>query len=126
MADPLPPGVFARTVRRIIRLDFQRERATDHERALLAGGRTPIRAPIAQDYAAWRRSLLYVSALAALLHAVFQLIGFNPLADGLPASAVRAIGPRNLALVDDVARIVLVVLFVGTLLVTLAALAWRN
>jgi len=122
----VPSGGFARLVARIIRLDFQREHATPAERVLLASGPTPVLAPVAQDYAAWRRSLLLVSAAAAFANAAFQLAGFNPLGEALPPQVLRAIGASNLAIVDDAGRGILVALFVGALLVGLGGLAWRN
>ena len=123
---PKPSSLIGRVIRRMTLLDFQRERATDQERAQLAASATPVHHPIAQDYAAWRRSLLWVAAGAALLHVVFQLAGFNPLADSVPLNARRAIGPANLAIVDNATRVLHAALLLGTALVALAALAWRS
>jgi hypothetical protein len=125
-ASPETSSLLGRVIRRMTLLDFQRERATQQERALLAASPTPITHPVAQDFAAWRHSLLWVAAGAALLNAVSQLVGFNPLAESVPAAARDAIGVANLALVDNASRALLIVLFIGTFLVAVAALTWRH
>jgi hypothetical protein len=112
-------------LRRVARGDFQLERATDHERAELAAARPPVVSPVAQDYAAWRGSILWAATVAAGANALFEFLGFHPLAEQLPPQALAALGPGNVALVDWAGRSGIIALLVGSGLVLLAALSWR-
>lgn len=60
-------------IRRVLRGDFLTERATDAERARLASGRYPVTQPLAQDYAAWRKSVLWVAAVVMAIYACLEL-----------------------------------------------------
>jgi len=64
-------------LRRVVRSDFQRERATDKEREQLATCPEAITNPMVQDYVAWRRSLLWVAAVLIGLYAVLSLDSFT-------------------------------------------------
>lgn len=63
---------------RVVRSDFGSVVATDEERQRLATARHPIPIALAQDYAAWRRSVLGVAAFLSALHALAAVfkIGF--------------------------------------------------
>jgi hypothetical protein len=115
-----------RGAQRVLRADFQSDRATDEERSRLAGSSAPVTSRVAQDYAAWRHSVLWVAAISLLIHAVFELVGQNSIAEGLDAELVYALRPRNIALVDWLTRSVNIVLLLGSLLTLCAALAWRR
>ncbi len=59
---------------RVLRCDFTRMRATDGERAALAGAKKATTHAPAQDLLAWRRSMSLVAALFAASALVFALI----------------------------------------------------
>jgi len=63
--------------RRVVRSDFQTEHATDAEREALASAEHPINDPMVQDFVAWRRSLLWVSAVFIVLYAGLQVVGYK-------------------------------------------------
>jgi hypothetical protein len=60
-------------LRRVMRGDFLTEKATDEERRLLASKVKPITNPIAQDYAAWRKSVLWVAAAFMVIYALLEI-----------------------------------------------------
>lgn len=64
-------------IRRVIRSDFQVEKVTPEERDRLAAASPPINDPITQDYAGWRKSVLFISAFMLLVYAGLQIIGFR-------------------------------------------------
>ncbi|MCC5786239.1 MAG: hypothetical protein JJU33_06020 [Phycisphaerales bacterium] len=64
-------------LRRVARSDFQREKATDRERELLASSPEPITNELVQDFVAWRRSLLWVAAAFIALYAVLTIASFQ-------------------------------------------------
>lgn len=74
-------------VRRVIRSDFQREKATDEERRALEASPEPINNPMVQDYVAWRRSLLWVAAAFILLYAGLTISSFQLFEDAAAASS---------------------------------------
>ena len=55
--------------RRILKSDFQVEHATSEEREKLVASAQPITSELAQDYAGWRRSVLWLASIFLLLHA---------------------------------------------------------
>ncbi len=65
--------VFAR---RSARSDFQREHALPEERAALAAAEKPVTDGLAQDYAAWRRSMLWLAAAVMCANLVLKGIGW--------------------------------------------------
>lgn len=68
-------------VRRVIRGDFLTEKATDEERRVLASGSRPITSSIAQDYAAWRKSVLWVAAAFMVVYAALEWTTYKPMDD---------------------------------------------
>lgn len=64
-------------LRRVARSDFQRERATDRERELLASSPEPITNELVQDFVAWRRSVLWVAAAFIGLYAALTIASFQ-------------------------------------------------
>ena len=119
-------AAMIRGFQRVTRADLQLDRATDEERALLASASPPVTSPIAQDYAAWRRSVLWVAAVSLIIHALFELFGMHSLAEDLGPQLAAAIRVANLGAVDSLSRAVVIVLCVGAGLTLLAAVAWRT
>lgn len=67
-------GDWSLFVRRSLRSDFYRERATDGERQRLAEANPPVQTELAQDYAAWRRGMLWFTFVAMVVAFIFVLI----------------------------------------------------
>lgn len=103
-------------LRRSLRSDFYRERATETERMRLSSAATPIESELAQDYAAWRRGMLWFTLFAMSIALIFSLI-----------ETIDALGERDLA---DVVKFVLFLFFAfqatATVLVGMAAMQWTN
>ncbi|MBX3363633.1 MAG: hypothetical protein KF866_02600 [Phycisphaeraceae bacterium] len=76
-------------LRRVVRGDFLTERATDAERARLAHSSPPITPPLAQDYAAWRKSVLWVAAVVMAIYAMWDLATYTTIEEQM-TSAARA------------------------------------
>ncbi|GAB4154819.1 MAG: hypothetical protein Tsb009_31510 [Planctomycetaceae bacterium] len=66
-----------RTLRRVLACNFQTTGVTESEHAKLAFSRTPVTSPIAQNYVAWRRSALWITALAIFVHMVVLFATFE-------------------------------------------------
>lgn len=101
-------------LRRSLRSDFYGERATDAERQRLASAALPVTTPLAQDYAAWRRGMLWVTAMAMVVTVIFQLI-----------ETIKALADEP---TPGVLKFMVVVLFImqisASVLIGLAALSW--
>lgn len=103
-------------LRRSLRSDFYRERATDAERDRLAGSANPITTRLAQDYAAWRRGMLWMTAVAISVTLIFGVI-----------NTVSTLGERDIPGVFKFMTFALFGFQVGAaILVGLAALAWDD
>lgn len=61
-------------LRRSLSSDFYRVKATDEERQRLANLEKPVSNELAQDYAAWRRGMLWITSMAIGITMVFQVI----------------------------------------------------
>jgi hypothetical protein len=59
---------------RTAKSDFQVEHATEEEKQALATARVPITGHLSQDYAAWRRGLLWIALVLIGIRFVFELI----------------------------------------------------
>lgn len=112
-----------RAFRRFLRGDFTRERATSDERAALAAVSPPVSAPAAQDYVAWRRSLLWVAGIALLVVGVLQIVTFTTMEEMLGGNVSEAV---DLETIDGVFALLIVPVFVGGALALWAALRWRE
>src|SRR5262245_25817591 len=108
--------VFAR---RAARGDFQQERARDDERAALAARNCSD--PLVQDYAAWRRALLAIAAVALALTVVIGCIGYRSI-----SSADRLFGGLDLGLLDLVPLGLLLANLAGAVCVALSAWRWTE
>lgn len=133
-------------VRRVAKSNFQQEKATDAEREILASASPPVLAPIAQDYAAWRRSLLYLGALALAAWSILGLAGFQDFADvsrdrikradlsdeqrtqalAQTESVLKLLGTENTEMIDAVRMVLLLTICVGAIFLFLGAKTWSN
>lgn len=112
-----------RAVRRYTRSDFTVEHATSSERELLAAATPPIEASSAQDYVAWRRSLLWLSGIALLLVGLLQIVTFTTMKEMLGGQVSEAV---DLGTVDGVFGFLILPVFVGGGLALWAATRWRD
>lgn len=64
-------------VTRIIQSDFQVVRATEEERETLLSATTPISDPLAQNYSAWRRSVLTLTSLFIITNVLLSARHFS-------------------------------------------------
>ncbi|MEM7680627.1 MAG: hypothetical protein AAF288_01590 [Planctomycetota bacterium] len=119
--------------RRVSRSDFYNEKAMDEERAALAAARTPVTEPLAQDYAAWRRALLWPAAVLLLVAAVFACIDYVLMWGGEETDVLREQGALPTDFIDDLDLVnrwmgigPLIFLICATGLAGWAACAWRS
>jgi hypothetical protein len=71
-------GLARLFTRRILVSNFTIENASPEERKQLESAALPVRSPMAQNYAAWRRAMLWFSGIGLAVAAVIQLISsFN-------------------------------------------------
>lgn len=61
--------------RRILVSNFTSEHASPQERQQLEAAEIPVRSPVAQNYAAWRRAMLWFSGIGLGLAAIIQFFG---------------------------------------------------
>ncbi|MDH3590912.1 MAG: hypothetical protein OER88_03485, partial [Planctomycetota bacterium] len=69
------------SLRRAARSDFLEMSATDAERAALAKSEPPLTEEVTQNYAAWRRSVLYASVLILTLGTIFTFVSYESAED---------------------------------------------
>lgn len=118
---------ITRALRRVLRSDFQQEHATDVERRQLEVAKEPVTNPLAQDYAAWRRSLLWIAGIALTLLALLEAATFTSMADLLEGSDLgNAVGEDNLETIDGIFGFLIVPVLVGGILSLVAAANWTN
>ncbi|MBL8753102.1 MAG: hypothetical protein JNK15_07350 [Planctomycetes bacterium] len=124
--------------------DFQRHHAADDERTQLAAAPQPVQDPLAQDYVAWRRAVLWVSGVLLALGALIAAIEHRSVAEqaasaqaagegrtiaGVELQQVIAqltqnIGPSNLAILDGLQEFLLFVKIACAVLTLAAAWQW--
>lgn len=136
---------LARTLTvRAFTADFQRERASDQERAELLEQPRPVEGALAQDYVAWRRAGLWVAGVLLSLGALLALVDHSStvgtLADSMAQGqelsdaqraanieqAERMFGTGNLALLDGLAWGLLLVKIAVAALTVMAAQRWAR
>jgi hypothetical protein len=142
-----------RLLRRAIRSDFQREHATDQERAELAAQTPPTSDPLAQDYVAWRRAVLWIAGIVLVLGACIALLEHKTTAEQvayaqmaalkaqaaaegqelptgdlaqLTAEVANQFGKNNLEILDGLGDFLLSVKLAVAILVMVAAVQWRR
>ncbi len=141
MATNSPLTVLQGALGRALRSDFGRDNASEEERATLAAAPTPVTAPLAQDYAVWRSSVLIVASVLLVLVSLIQILSFETISDGMvrqqasqgfaDEDAVRAnleqnFGAGNLDLLDMIPILHLLGSLAVVVLAVLAARAWRD
>jgi len=135
---------------RVIRSDFQTERATDLERQKLASAKHPIVNPMVQDFVSWRRSVLWIAAGLIALYAVIEVLSFRTFvatmrpqlskmydqynANGqVPISrqdfidqSISQFGRGNAAVIDALEVLLTLSVFVSAVFLVLAARSWKS
>ncbi len=127
-------------LRRAARSDFSRTSATDRERSILTAAKPPVEEAIAQGYAGWRKSILYLAAALFLIATIFSLANYTSIEDGIVESILEAQpqateeqarqqvraqwGEDNLEILELVPLLNLIALFVATVLTVMAGRAW--
>ena len=135
---------------RVVRSDFQTERATDAERARLASARQPVTNPMVQDFVAWRRSVLWIAAALIALYAVIELLSFRTFehrvrpqidamydqaqAQGAAAMSrqefrdlsMQQFGRSNAGVIDAIEVVLTLSVFASAIFIVLAAYSWRS
>ncbi|MEX2213395.1 MAG: hypothetical protein WD768_04665 [Phycisphaeraceae bacterium] len=106
------------TFRRVVRSNFQVEQASTAERVKLASSAVPLTDPLVQNYAVWRKAVLWIAAIALIILQIVHLISFE--------SAEEFVGPANKGVVDGVQILILLSGIVGTILIVIAAALWAN
>lgn len=143
MTQPTLLELALRFLRRAFAADFQREHATDDERAALAAQDPPIADALAQDYLAWRRAALWIGGVLLSASGLVSMIEHHSIAEASAIDQARAagqpthgaefqamvakvaeqIGKGNLAIMDGLLDFLL---FVKVAVATLAMIAaWR-
>lgn len=118
--DPKRLLEFAKLfLRRAFKANVQNERATVDERSALARAAKPITAELAQDYAVWRRAMLWVACVALGITTIVKLF-----------SLISNIDQLSQAIDSAVITFLLIVLFLtvpaGAVLTYLAASKWTD
>lgn len=102
-----------RFLKRTTTADFQRERAAEDERAQLAAQSKPVVDPLAQDYVAWRRAVLWLSGVVLAIGVLLAVVAHRPVAESLaeslgangqpadPVEVVKWLGKENIEMLDD-------------------------
>jgi hypothetical protein len=111
-------------LRRAARGDFQQEHARDDERTALAAAQPPCTDPLVQDYAAWRRALLAIAAVALGLAVLVSLIAYRSVSGSVEPAAAAVLGESTLELLDFVLWTLLLANAAGAVCIALAARAW--
>lgn len=138
--------------RRVRRSDFQHELATPAERAKLAASPVPLTDPLVQNFAVWRKSMLWAAAILLGLLSLLKLITLKSFATEVgegQAAAEAAVdefaarnqselakqaaenfknifGAANIEVLDGVNAIMILSSFVGAILITVAAFYWHH
>ena len=114
--------------------DFQRQRASGRERAVLLDAATPVADPLAQDYVAWRRAALWIAGGLLSMGVLLALFDHTSTAGQLAAAGgegattrqiEQLFGSGNLALLDGLQVFLLLVKIAVATLCVLAACQWN-
>ena len=113
--------------RRMFTGDFQKEKATDEERQLLTEAKEPVKSAQAQDYAAWRRSLLWIAGVIIVVEGLLEAVTFTSMQEMLGDNEfTRAVGTDNLETIDGVFGFLIFPVLAGGVLALIAAIRWRD
>ncbi len=139
-------------ISRVSKSDFQKIGATDSEREELE--KANVKAKPAQDYAAWRRSVLYCAAVCLVVACGFQIFSYESFedqlvgqletlearrapnawegggggrnADAMRDKARKFFGPDNIEVLDLVQQALVAAVIAVTICVLLAAVKWTQ
>ena len=84
---------------RFMQGDFEQVKATAAERKQLESASTPVTTELAQDYAAWRKSILVMAAAVLVIAAAVNVIGFQTVESELVEGEIESAeqqGMRNI------------------------------
>jgi len=109
-------GLYRLFWTRVLKSDFSEIQASDDEKERLASGPQPVRSPLAQDYASWRRSLLMICIVVLGIGAIFNLSDIWTILGSRDTHVIRKIQ----------ASLILLFQFGGVLLCFLAAFRWGD
>gem|GEM_PF-2341261 len=139
-------------IRRVVRSNFQIEQATPGERVKLATAKVPLTDPLVQNYAVWRKSVLWISAICFMILTLVQIIGFQSAAYQLAKGAIsmtpeyrnassagrtsmletarqnveNTLHKSNLETVDGLFIFILVSHVIGAILIVISACVWAH
>lgn len=105
-------------IRRAFRSDMQRERASDFERETLRTAAVPVESELAQDYLAWRRSVLWIAAATLGITGILRIIELIRTLVEMPEGTS--------ALLVLVQTVLLLTIPVGTPFIVMAAMSWTT
>ena len=137
---------FRLGLQRIAQGDFHQIKASDEERRVLASGHRPVDQPLAQDYAAWRKSILIVASVLLVLAALFKVVRFQSFealvvqeqlkaakqqdpsitVESVRQNVLQTFGRDNLDTINFLFIMDLSVILLAALLVVLAARKWAS
>ncbi|HEB53452.1 MAG TPA: hypothetical protein ENI87_09385, partial [bacterium] len=127
---------------RAVTSDFQRQRAADEERAELTATEHPVTHALAQDYAAWRRAVLWVAGVMLSIGVLIALLNHQSAAEDIAEGAAngrelteferannlaqveQTFGRGNLELLDGLLGFLLFVKVAVAVFAIMAALQW--
>lgn len=75
---------------RVMVSNFQLQHATPAERVKLATSRVPLTDPLVQNYAVWRKSILWIAAITLFISFLVHTIGFTTMATAMSEGVVEA------------------------------------
>ena len=111
-------------LRRVVRSNFQVERATDEERRELTDAK--VTDPLAQDYAAWRRAALVLCAITMTVWGILEVATVNEVASSLPPQVRTAARSDNLDMIDGLFWVIRISQIIAVALVIAAARNWKR
>ncbi len=121
----LPPvlqSLPVRLLRRALTADFSKSQADAAERQELST-RSNINEPLAQDYVAWRRGALWVSAVLLCIAGLIAIIEHKPIREELGENAAN-FGQQNIEVLDGLQEFLLFVKLAMAGLTLFAATQW--
>ena len=132
-ADPSPAHFFAtivpearRALQRLLRADFHAIKATEDERTALRSSEPPVSDALAQDYAAWRRSILWLASVLMVASVVLALFSFQTFESALVEGEIENAEAAGHTATEDEARTAVRRVWGTSNLETLGTLQWLD
>jgi hypothetical protein len=139
-------------LRRVVRSNFQQEQATPSERVKLATSAVPLTDPLVQNYAVWRKSVLWIAAIAFTILGLIEIISFQSFStkyaymgaeqsqgwaqasseqrrrtvDDYVKQIEGYVGKSNIEIIDAIFIMMIISHVAGTILVFCAASNWQH